>query len=277
MRRFWTILISAWILTAPVAMAGNLGTSVDVDMRYSEGATMMNRMLTDEEFWSDAHKWDYDDSKHWYDKIMLKPVENGYVPMISGEGDSDLPHEVVADIVFSKMTRLPLYMSGAKAVHNLGKGYDKKIGADYQDSFFYLDLTLFYVTYKQRMYRKHDEASGQTFLWFEKLTPEFVDAATWDAYNVEAAAVAEKVDKRWAFGSVLEIDQIYGMFIVGKGNTRESRVTFVSKLAFGSDAGFIAKAGSQMKGVLKAGLKSGFVASVNIAKHENEKRSKTPG
>jgi len=274
MRRFWTVLISGWMFLAPMASAASLGAEVDVDMRYSAGATMMNRMLAEEDFWSDAHKWEYDAAKHWYDKIMLKPVDKGYVPMISGEGDQDLPHDVVADIVFTKMNRLPLYMSGAKAVHNLGDGYDDKIGAKYQDSYFFLDLTLFYVTYKQRMYRKHDEESGQTFLWFEKLTPEFVDGATWDAYNAKCKKVDENVDKRWAFGSVLEIDQVYGMFIVGKGKNRESRVTFVSKLAFGDDAGFVAKAGSQMKGVLKAGLKSGFVASVNIAKHENDKRSK---
>ncbi len=262
------------LLGAPMAARASLGSEVDVDMRYSAGATMMNRMLTEDNFWADAHKWEYDESKEWYDKIMLKPVAEGYVPMISGEGDQDLPHDVVADIVFSKMNRLPMYMSGAKAVKNLGKGYDERIGAQYQDSYFFLDFTLFYATYRQRMYRKHDEATGQTFLWFEKLTPEFVDAKTWDAYTVKCNKVDENVDKRWAFGSVLQIDQIYGMFIVGKGKTRESRVTFVSKLAFGDDAGFIAKAGSQMKGVIKAGLKSGFKASVNIANYEHEKRQK---
>jgi len=274
MARFWTPVLAAWMLLLTTTASASLGTEVDVDMRYSAGAVMMNRMLTEDDFWSDAHKWEYNDSKHWYDRIMLKPVEHGYVPMISGEGDQDLPHQVVADIVFSKMTRLPLYMSGAKAVHNLGSGYDEKIGAQYQDSYFFLDLTLFYVTYRQRMYRKYDEESGQTFLWFEKLTPDFVDDATWKRYDTACKKVFDKVDRRWAFGSVLEIDQIYGMFIVGKGRKRESRVTFVSKLAFGDDAGFIARAGSQMKGVLKAGLKSGFVASVNIANFEHEKRSK---
>jgi hypothetical protein len=267
-------VLTAWLLAVAAPAAASLGSEVDVDMRYSAGATMMNRMLAEDDFWSDAHKWEFDDAKHWYDRIMLKPVDHGYVPMISGEGSQDLPHDVVADIVFSKMNRLPLYMSGAKAVHNLGGGYDERIGAPYQDSFFFLDLTLFYVTYSQRMYRKHDEETGQTFLWFEKLTPDFVDAETWKKYQAATQKVSEGVDKRWAFGSILEIDQIYGMFIVGKGRKRESRVTFVSKLAFGDDAGFIAKAGSQMKSVLKAGLKSGFVASVNIANFEHEKRSK---
>lgn len=241
---------------------------VKLELRYPEAETMLNRMISEETFWSDAKTSDY--NGRMYDEIRLKPVDDGYVPMVTGESDEDIPHEVVADIVFEKMTLLPKYMDGAVAVVNLGNGVDARTGTPYRDTYYLLDLSFFYVAYPQRMYRK--TSGDQTFLYFEKVEPDFVDAATWSSYQKIMKDTVEGSDLRSLFGSVLEAEQIYGIFIVGPGSTQTSRVTFVSKLIFGSDAGWLARLGSKMPPVLRAGLQSGFNASVAIAKYERDKR-----
>lgn len=241
---------------------------VKLELRYPEAETMLNRMISEETFWSDAKTSDY--KGRMYDEIRLKPVDDGFVPMVTGESDEDIPHEVVADVVFEKMYLLPKYMDGAVAVVNLGNGVDERTGTPYRDTYYLLDLSFFYVAYPQRMYRK--TSGDQTYLWFEKVEPNFVDSATWTAYQAKMKETVDNADLRNLFGSVLEAEQIYGIFIVGPGATNSSRVTFVSKLIFGSDAGWLARLGSKMPPVLRAGLQSGFNASVAIAKYERDKR-----
>src|SRR5688500_9420115 len=259
----------AALLLAANAVAGSLG----LDLRDTEGEQVLNGILSDPAFWSGADDEDYEN--RIYDEIRLKRLETGYVPMITGEGDEDFAHEVVADIVFLRNTDLPRYMAGAKAVVLLGTGYDPVVGAEYRDCFYILDLTAFYAYFPQRMYRRHDAAKNQTVLWFEKMDASFVDAGTWTTYETKMKTALDKLedDKRWLMNAVIEVGDVYGMFVVEPGKTRESRVSFVSKLTFGEDAGWIAKMGSQLPMVLKAGLKSGFDASVRIAKNEKEKRA----
>jgi hypothetical protein len=73
-------------------------------------------------------------------------------------------------------------------------------------------------------------------------------------------------------GSVVEVGDIFGMFVVEPGRTKKSRVTFITKIVFGSDAGWIAKTGSQLPVVIKAGLKSGFRSCVELAQEEQRRR-----
>jgi hypothetical protein len=246
----------------------------DLKLRNREGQEVLNKILSDQAFWSSAWKQSYTDKP--YDEIRLKDTASGYVPMITGEGDQDFANEVVADIVFLRNTDLPKYMSGAKAVILLGSGYDPVVGAEYRDCFYILDLTAFYAYFPQRMYRKHDESKNATVMWFEKMNESFVDAATWTKYKSKMDTSLTNLERRWAFGSLIEVSDVYGMFVVEPGNRRKSRVSFVSKLTFGEGSGWIAQMGSQMPSVLKAGLKSGFSASVAIAKHETERRAQTP-
>lgn len=256
-----------------VAEYASTATPIDVPMRNAEGGEMIRRMLNEEGFWSDAKVYPFEGQL--YDEIRLKSLpEGGYLPMITGEADENIPHDVVADIVFGQQTALPKYMSGTVAVTTLGYGTDPKFGVPYLDNFFVLDLSFFYVTYTQRMYRR--TVGDVTYLWFEKLDATFVDAATWSEYQskIQTQMTALEPDLRSLFGSVLEVGQIYGVFVVAKGETRESRVTFVSKITFGQDAGWLAKLGSKMPPVLKAGLQSGFDASVKIAKAERDRRPK---
>ncbi|HHO54291.1 MAG TPA: hypothetical protein ENK18_26330 [Deltaproteobacteria bacterium] len=247
---------------------------VDLRMHNKAAQDVLNGVLHDATFWQGASHSSYD--KKLYDEIRLKDTSSGYVPMITGEGDEDYPAEVVADIVFRRNTDIPRHMSGAKAVVNLGSGYDSSVGAEYRDSFYLLDLTVFYGHFAQRMYRKYDESQKQHVMWFEKLDESFVDAATWAAYQAKMTQTIDNLDKRWAFNSIIEVTDVYGMFVVTPGEELESRVTFVSKLTFGDGTGFIAKVGSQMPMVIKAGLKSGFDACVAIARDEKHKRLGSP-
>lgn len=248
--------------------------SFDLKLRSKEGQEVLNKILSDTAFWAGAWKQPYEGKL--YDEIRLKDTESGYVPMITGEGDQDFVPEVVSDVVYFRNVDLPKYMDGAKAVVLLGSGFDPVVGAEYRDCFYILDLTLFYGTFPQRMYRKHDATTNATIMWFEKMNSSFVDAATWTAYQAKMKSQVDNMDKRWALNSVIEVSNIYGMFVVEPGKSRKSRVSFVSKLTFDDGAGWVAQMGSQMPGVIRSGLKSGFAASVALAKHETEKRSKTP-
>lgn len=240
---------------------------VELECYSAEAEQVCEAALTQPTYWNDAEIKTY--SGKDYDEIRLKPTDDGFVPMITGEGGMDFDADVVADVVFRNQNRLPDKMSGAKVVEYFGSGYDKKIGAEYTDAYFMLDLTLFYATFVQRMYKKQD--GEKTVLWFEKLTPEMVSSETWASYEKQQEHLESELSLRWAFGSVLRLDDIYGMFIITPGENHQSRITFVSKLKFGDDAGFIARAGSQMRGVLRSGLKSGFSASVEIAKENQAK------
>lgn len=244
------------------------GQRVRIDTHNSEAEKVLQAALTESSYWNDADARTYDNKQ--YDEIRLKPIATGYVPMITGQGGMDFDPEVVADIVFRRQNKLPEKMDGAKAVEYFGSGYDKTIGAEYTDAYFMLDLTLFYATFTQRMYRRSD--GDKIVVWFEKLTPEMVGEAKWAEYEMKRVEIEEGLSLRWAFSSILQIENIYGMFIVGAGDDYRTRITFISKMEFGDDAGFIARMGSQMKSVLRSGLKSGFEASVSLAKEEQAKK-----
>jgi hypothetical protein len=248
--------------------------AIDLKMRaHPEGQVTLNRILSDSAFWADAWKRTYTDKL--YDEIRLKSTESGYVPMITGEGLQDFDHDIVADVVYLRNKDLPKYMSGAKVVMPLGSGFDPVVGAEYRDSFYILDLTVFYGYFAQRMYRKHDPVANQTVLWFEKMNASFVDAAVWTAYGKQMQASLDNLERRWPpFNALIEVSDIYGMFVVEPGATHTSRVSFVSKLSFEKGTGFVAQWGSQLPPVVRAGLMAGFDASVAIAKHETERRAK---
>lgn len=255
-------------LLAALAEAATL----NVKLRNAEGQQVLNGILSDAAYWAGADISTYQGEN--YDEIRLKSIESGYVPMITGEGDQDFSNDVVSHVVYSRNTDLPRYMDGAKSVLLLGRGYDSSVGAEYRDCFYILDLTLFYGYFHQRMYKKHDDATNTTVLWFEKLDESFVDAATWSTYQTKSQAAMDTLERRWPpFNSLIPVDEVYGMFLVEPGKTRESRVSFVSKIAFAKDAGFIANMGSKLPPVLRAGLKAGFNASVAIAGHEKQKRA----
>ncbi|TNE90460.1 MAG: hypothetical protein EP330_08165 [Deltaproteobacteria bacterium] len=272
-RLLFTSLLTALLLAPALASDGAptaLAESAEIDCYSDEAEEVCEAALTQASYWTDAELKTYSGKE--YDEIRLKPTEDGFVPMIAGEGGMDFDHDIVAEVVFRNQDKLPSKMSGAKSVEYLGSGFDDKIGAEYTDAYFMLDLTLFYATFKQRMYKRKD--GDTTVLWFEQLTPEMAGPDKWAAYEKRQQEIEEGLSLRWAFGSVLRLADIYGMFVVTKGSQQTTRITFVSKMEFGDDAGFIAQAGSQMRGVLRAGLKSGFVACVEIAKENQEKAKK---
>jgi hypothetical protein len=255
-----------------VALDALAATGLEVRTRNGEAQQVLNRVLHDESFWADAWKQSYEDQL--YDELRLKSTDAGYVPMITGEGNEDFPHKVVVDTVFYRNLELPKYMSGAKVILPLATGYDKTIGAEYRDCFYILDLTVFYGYFPQRMYRRHDPATNRTALWFEKLGPTFVDGATWTAYQAKMTNALDTLERRWApFNALIEVTDVYGMFLVEPGRVQESRVSFVSKITFGEGTGFVAKWGSQIPAVIKAGIKAGFDASVAIAKKERARQA----
>jgi len=273
---FQWMLTAVWLMTSPVhaqeSVAVDTATqAVTLKTHNARANRVLNQALSNPTYWNDA--WSKDYSNELYEVIRLKPFEGGYVPMIEGESDTDIPHEVVSDIIYLQNTKIPKHMSGAVAVVNLGSGHDSVVGEDYEDSYYYLDFGIFYSTYSQRMYRKYDAASKRTVLWFETLTPEMAGPENWASYEQQIEKVNQSVDKRWAFNAVIPFGEVFGMFIVSPGETRTSKVTFITKLSFGADAGWIAKMGSQMPSVIRSGLKSGYNACVAIAKIEKKKRA----
>jgi len=259
-----------FLATTVLLVLSCVATAAPVDLRDVGGERVLNGILTDPGFWTEAthtrHKGQL------FDEIRLKQTASGYVPMITGEGDQDYAAELVSDVVFYQNTRLPKHMEGAKAIVHLGSGFDESLGVPYRDSFYVLDMTLMYVVFPQRMYRQHDPASGRTVLAFEKLDPSFVSDATWTAYQRKMTSTVNGMSRRVLMNSVVEPDSVYGMFIVEPGENRQSRVTFISKIGFEESGGWLARMGSRLPLVLKSGLKSGFNASVHIAGEEKKRR-----
>lgn len=259
---------------APVP-APDATTRVDtgvVKMRSAEGTRVIGQMVSDESFWAGAWRKTY--TGQVYDELRLKELPSGYLPMITGEGQQDFEHDLVAHVIFNEMHRLPYHMSGVRAVASLGRGHDPRTGTEYRDTFWFLDLGVLYMVFPMRMYREHDPASTTTWLWFEKLDESFVDGPTWAAYQAKIQKTMDSVERRWTFNSVNPVETLYGIFVVEPGRERESRVVFATSFTFGQDAGWMAKLGSQLPGVLKAGLRTAFNAAVAIAKDETEKRAR---
>jgi hypothetical protein len=256
---------------APVVPGPPPAPRVELRARNPEAKQVLNQALTDARYWSNASTTTYADKM--FDEIRLKQLSTGYVTLISGEGDQDFQHQVVADIVFSQQNKIPLHSAGAKAVVTLGTGTDSFVGTPYTDTFFFLDFEAFYAVYSQRMYRETD-TRGRTILWYEMLHESFVDPSTWARYQQTIEQTKAAVQTRWVLGSVVDVGDIFGMFIVEPGTVRESRVTFITKIVFGDDAGWVAKFGSQLPPVLRAGLKSGFKSCVELARAEQNRRGR---
>jgi hypothetical protein len=256
-------MLALWLLTGSA-----FGSTYTL---HDPTADQIVQSAQQESFWLGA--WSKDYANDLWDEIRLKDDPGGFVPMITGEADRDFDHEVVADLVFTKMSVLPKYMDGAVAVVRLGSDHDQTVGADYVDSYYILDLTLFYAAFTQRMYRLPMNGQGHTVLPFELIDASMVGATTWAGYQKTIDATLEAADMRSAmFASVVEPSAVHGMFEVSPGTTHRSRVTMVSRITFGDDAGWVARMGSQMPGVLKAGLKSGFRACVAMATVEQQRR-----
>ncbi|MFT4974999.1 MAG: hypothetical protein ACI8S6_000885 [Myxococcota bacterium] len=258
---------SAW------AAGPALGQGAQLQTRNATANEVLNRAVKPG-FWSDATKNDYPLGKYLYDSIWLRWIESsakpGYMVLITGTGNQNFNHDVVSDIIINKQDRIDDMVDGAESVVFLGGGTDPRNGLPYRDSFYFLDMGAFYATYAQRMYRL-DGADGRSFMFFEKLDSSFVDAGTWANYEQVMQQASDSVDRRSVFGSIVPVEQVFGMFMVNPDDTQESRVTFMAKLGFSSD-NWVASLGSKMPVVLRAGLSSGFDACVQIAEGEQRAR-----
>jgi hypothetical protein len=245
------------------AFAG-LGDSVSIKLRNPEATRLLNPALTQESYWSGASTSKFTDQL--YDEIRLKEINSGYLALITGEGDQDFTIPDVARTVFDHQDKLSRHMDGAKAVPRLASGTDPTFGVPYCDRYMLADMTAFYAEYFQRMYR-FDLSDGRAVLAYEKIQTSWLDATTLARYQQVRSDTLARVSLRSVFGSVVEFTDSFGMFVVSKGSTRATRVTLVASLTFGEGTGMIAQMGSKMPMVLKAGLKSGFDASVAVARH----------
>ncbi len=263
-RQFLEALFATGLLAGlpRIAHAG-LGESVSIKLHDKRAAGILNRALTDETYWSGASVYKYTDQL--YDEIRLKPVGDGYLTMITGEGRDDFPAELVGRTVFDHQDKLPKHMDGAKALPLLKKGTDALVGAPYVDRYFLADFALFYGEFFQRSYN-FSLSDGRIVIAYEKIAEDFIDANQWAKYREARQKTLDTTALRWAFSSIVEITHSYGMFVVSPGTTQTSRVTLVAQLRFGEGTGMVAQMGSKMPPVLKAGLQSGFDASVAVAK-----------
>ncbi|RME28273.1 MAG: hypothetical protein D6798_02770 [Deltaproteobacteria bacterium] len=226
----------------------------------AEAGPLLTRALTDSSFWKSGTVQRYTD--RLYDEVRLVELDEGYLARVSGEGGRDFKFETVVSTIFDNMQRLPEVEDGAMAVERLGEGTDPLVGLPFVDSFYYLDFTLFYGTYAQRMYKLIDDE--RTILYFEQLRPP-VAGSRWSTYQARIDEVVARVDRRALFNAIVPVSQVFGMFVVEPGQRYSTRVSFTTKIHFGAGTGFIARVGSQMPPVIKAGLRSGFESCVAIA------------
>ena len=263
-RRFLEGLFAAGLFAGlPSVSQAGLGDSVSIKLHDKRAAGVLNRALTDSSYWSGAaiHKY----SDQLYDEIRLKPVADGYVTMVTGEGKEDFKGEMVGRTVFEHQDKLPRYMDGAKALPMLARGNDSLVGAPFVDRYFLADFALFYGEFFQRSY-DFRLTDGRIVIAFEKIKKTFLDGNAWAKYRDARQKTLDSVERRWAFSSIVEITNSYGMFVISPGEKHTSRVTLVAQMRFGEGSGMVAQMGSKMPPVLKAGMQSGFDASVAVAR-----------
>ncbi|MCB9742723.1 MAG: hypothetical protein H6741_20650 [Alphaproteobacteria bacterium] len=243
------------LLGAQAQAAGEL-----IRLRDADDATLLASVV--DGTWSGTwQRHTYDD--RLFQEVRLAEIEEGYLPMIRGEGGQDVPQAVIAEVIYRHFDQLPQQSSWVKHVENLGEGFDPVIGAPYVDTYFHLDSVFMYVAFTWRVYRGVD-AQGRDVLWFEKLQPEAVDAATWRRYQGRVAVIQDQLAGRWVGNAVVEPEEVYGVFVVEPGERYESRVTFVANLTFASEDSWLAAYATKLPFVLRMAVGEVFEAAVKI-------------
>ena len=235
-----------------------------IRLRNAEGAKILNAAIGDPSYWAGA---DIDRYKgQLYDESRLKPMETSYLTMITGEGQEDFKAEEVVHTVLTHQHNLQTHMEGCTISHHLDRGVEPDFGVPYKDLYILGDFTFFYGGYFQRLYR-YDLPDGRTACAFENLKEAQVTKSKWSEYMEIKKGLDAKADVRWPiFNDIVPIEDIFGVYLVEPGKVHTTRVTLISKIRFGSEAGWIAQVGSEMPFVLKDGLRNGFDASVSIAR-----------
>ena len=255
---------SASLVLAPLPAAA----APPLRLRDSDAQRILNEALTDEVWWKGASVERF--SGKQYDEIRLRRLSHGgYLTYVSGEGAEDFAHEDVARTVWDHQDKLENHFDGVIVSTTLGTGRDPQTGTEYRDRFMLLDFGLFYARQVQRMYR-YPLPDGRTLLAFECLTPAFTDAATWRRYlairdRAEQQARA-RGDLRSVFGSIVDIDILFGVFIVEPGQVHTTRISLVAEIGFTSDNSWLGSVGSKIPPVIKSGLRGGFDASVSVCR-----------
>ncbi|MBT3220463.1 MAG: hypothetical protein HN348_15360 [Proteobacteria bacterium] len=232
-------------------------------------AKILSDILADPHYWEGA--WVKKYSNRSYEEVRFKEVGRGFVPMIAGDGGTDVAHDVVSRVAFSQFSDLPKHISMMRKVVYLGQGYDPTIDAEYTDTYFFLDGTIIYVAFSWRMYRKHDPQTDRTVLWFEKLPTSAVDLDTMAAYQQTIDQTLASINLRSVFNQVAEPTEVFGMFVLDPGKKHDTYVTFVAKMDFGEDTSWLIRWGSQLRFVLRAGLQHAFEGAVAICLDEMKK------
>lgn len=243
---------AALLLPARPVLARTEGLTVP--MRNPTAKRLLTKALNQGGYFSAGDEKVYTGER--YESVVLRELDSGYLAQISGEGGRDFKHSTVVKTAYESMTQLPQVYDGAKVVKDLAKGTDPVNGLPYRDTFFMVDLGLFYGTYAYRMYKLED-GPDRTVCCFEKLTPE-IAGAKWSAHQPVIQAAIDSVKRRMVFGGVQEVTEVYGMYVITPGTTYETRVTLTARLRFGDDASFVARLGSEMPPVIRSGLRNGF-------------------
>lgn len=247
-------------LLITISYADSLAGAISVKTHDTEASTTINQLLTEDCYWEGAWTKSYKDEL--YDEIRLKETDLGFLPMISGEADRNVPMSIVEEVAFSHFDELTKHLDLVKVAEHLGRGYDPEIGAEFIDSYFCFDAVFMYVELTWRIYRTCDN-SGRRIVWFEELTPE-IAGNRWCTYEPKIKELSTSFNRRSIFGSLVKPESLYGVFLLVPGKTYETRVVFVARLAFGKETSWIANYASQIPVVLRKALAGAFDSAVAI-------------
>lgn len=239
-----------------------------VSLRDRQADKILNEALAGDQWWKGASIDRFD--RKQYDEIRLRRLpDGGYLAYVSGEGGENFTHEQVVRTVWDHQDKLDNHFESTVTAINLGTGQDTTLGREYRDRYMLLDFGFFYGRQIQRMYR-FDLPDGRTLLPFERLQPAFVDAGQRSRYKAlqqsEETQARERDDLRSVFDGMVDIDVLYGVFIVEPGTTKQTRVSLIAKVGFSDDSSWLASIGSRIPPVIKSGLRGGFDASVAVCR-----------
>jgi hypothetical protein len=256
-------MVTAW-LVAPHAV---FAAAPALRTRNPEVQRTLNAAVSGANWWGGASISKYSDQQ--YDEIRLKPMQDGgFLTYISGEGRQDFTHAQVIKTVWDHQDKLDRQMDGCVSADRLDQGMDSQLGTEFVDLYMLLDFGLFYGEFFQRMYQ-YPQADGRTLMVFEKITAGTIESSRWARYQEQRDAIVAKHSDRGTlrgmFGKIIEVSETYGVFIAEPGKRQSQRISMIAKIGFADGGSLIAQMGSKMPLVIKAGLRSGFDASVRIA------------
>ena len=252
-------------------MSSAMATSQNT-FRYHDvrGDILLSESLDNADFWGGSDVAQY--PGYPYDQIRIKEDSRGLVTFITGTGNTEFTPALVAEGIFEYQDIIPQYMSRLKVGQYLGRGIDAHHGMAYTDMFFLADIKIFYMSVPLRTVR-YALGDGRFICAIELVTENMVSPAEWANYTNFMRNAESTLQGDWTIFPVVPMEYLVGYYLVEPDPISGARVSMTTRMMFKEDVSWVADWGSQLSIVLRQGMISGFMGSVEACKHLKRSRA----